>query len=205
MRIPKIQIKEISTRGFTLAELLVTMSVFTLLSVVVLVNFRKVDNSLVLQNVAHQVALVIRKAQISGISVAGFGSGASEIFPSYGVNFNTASPTTFTLFADRNGNNVFDGTCPGVTCERVQGYTLLKGYTIKSLLGNLKTSSPGVAVNPLNITFTRPNPDACFKRTAVGLLCPSGSLYSDADIIIQSISGATKTITIWRTGQISIQ
>lgn len=181
--------------GFTIIELIITMSVFALLSTVAIANFKNVDNSLVLRNVANQVALVIRKAQISGVSVMGIGTGASEVFPSYGAYFNTASPTTFILFADRNENKVYDASAS--PAELVQRYTLAQGYTIKSLIGNQKTASPGSSANPLSITFTRPNPEATIRGGATS--------YSDAEVVLQSKAGSTKTIVVWRSGQISIE
>lgn len=198
--------------GFTLTELMITITVFVLLSAAVIVNFRHVDNSLVLQNVAHQVAVIIRKAQISGISNKGLVTGGLEIFPSYGVHFDTTGPAphnTFTLFADLPSPFVTDGVCSG-TCpllpppppgkEGIQRYTLAPGYTIKDLCGNSETTgAPGCNQNRLNITFVRPNPDAVLKRNA------GDTPYSNAKVIIQSRTGVTKSIIIWKTGQISIE
>lgn len=201
IRTIKIPKKSASPRGFTLIELLVTIGIFILLSTVVMVNFRQVDNSLVLQNVAHQVALVIRKAQISGISVQGISSGGSTVFPSYGVNFDITRNTSFALFADINTKNkLLDSACSSVEC--IQRYTLANGYTIKNIYGNQKTNAPGsgTSLDRLDITFTRPNPDALIVGNSV-----TTSPFSDAEIVIQSRQGITKTIVIWRTGQISIE
>lgn len=190
--------------GFTLVELVVTISIFVLLSVVALVNFRQVDNSLVLQNVAHQVALVARKAQISGISVQGISAGAVTLFPSYGINFDTSRNTSFVLFSDTTViNKLFDGVCPKAlpTDECAQRYTLAQGYTIKQLCGNQKTGGAlaTCALTRLDVSFTRPNPDA--------LIIGNGGTgpFSDAEVVIQSKAGATKTIVVWTTGQISIE
>lgn len=196
--------------GFTLTELVVTIGVFLLLSTVALVNFRQVDNSLVLQNVAHQVALVVRKAQILGISVQGVKSGSGTVFPSYGVNFDISGPPPdnfFRLFADLpvgGGNGVFNGTiCPGTIVignECVQKYTLAGGYTVKQLCGNKKVGGAlaTCGLSRLDISFIRPNPDAVIIGNAT-------TPFSDGEIIIQSRLGKTKTIVIWKTGHISIE
>ncbi len=189
--------------GFTLFELLVTMSVFLLLSTVVVANFRSVDNTLVLRNVANQAAVVIRKAQIQGISVKGFVTGTGEVFPSYGVNFAMSDNTTFALFADIPpllGNGIFDGTCPS-SAECVQRYTLARGYTIKQLCGNQKTGGPlaTCALAFLDVTFTRPDPEALLLGN------PGDIVFSDAEIVLQSRNGTTKTIVIWETGQITVE
>jgi prepilin-type N-terminal cleavage/methylation domain-containing protein len=193
-------------RGFTLTELIVTVSIVTLLTTVAVANFRQVDNSLVLQNVAHQVALVARKAQISGISVQGIESGGVALFPSYGINFDMSKNTSFILFSDTTATNkLFDGVCPKVlpTDECVGPYTLANGYTIKELCGNLKTggSFATCALSRLDISFTRPNPDALM----IGNISTPPTGFSDGEIVIQSKTGKTKTIVIWKTGQISIQ
>lgn len=194
-------------RGFTIMELLVTLSVFALLTTVVLVNFRQVDNSLLLQNVAQQVALVVRKAQISGISVQGINSGGSTVFPSYGVNFDTSLNTVFRLFADLpsgSGNGILNGVaCPGAIVlgdECVQRYVMWRGYTIKHLCGNQKTGGilATCSLSRLDISFKRPNPDAI-------IVGDSTTTFSDGEIILQSRLGKTKTIIIWKTGQISIE
>lgn len=184
-------------RGFTLIELMVTVGVFILLTTAAIINFRTIDSALVLRNVAQQVALVVRKAQISGISVQGIGSGAATVFPSYGINFDTSRNNSFVLFADTGiKNKLLDSACPSAEC--IQRYVLANGYTIKSLYGNQKTSAPGTSLNRLDISFTRPNPDALIVGNSV-------LGFSDAEVVIQSKSGVTKTIVIWKTGQISIQ
>lgn len=195
--IKKSQKKIIFLRGFTLMELMVTVGVFVLLTTVAIMNFRAIDSVFVLRNVAQQVALVIRKAQISGISVQGINSGGVTVFPSYGINFDTSRNTSFVLFADIGvGNKLLDSACPSAEC--VQRYLLASGYTIKSLYGNQKTSAPGVILNRLDISFTRPNPNAL-------IIGNTNSAFSDGEIVIQSRTGTTKTIVIWKTGQISIQ
>lgn len=198
--------RTIRARGFTLIELLVTMSVFTMLSTVVIVNYRNVDNSLILRNVVQQVALVVRKAQIEGVSVRGIDRGLGEVFPSYGVSFDTSAAgipppnTGFVLYADfpaQSGNNIFDGVCPA-SLECVQRYSLAKGYTIKELWGNRKSGFPGTSLSRLDVAFMRPNPDAFIIGNA-------STAFSDAEIVVQSKAGSTKTIVIWKTGQISIE
>lgn len=196
-----------AVRGFTVFELLVTIGVFALLSVAAIANFRAVDNSLILRNVANQVALVIRKAQIYGISVAGIQAGGNTIFPSYGINFDTSRNTSFMLFADLDPDgtgpiqpdDVFNGVlvCPGnvlLLQECRQKYNLANGYTIADLCGGVTCS-----LDRLNITFTRPNPDTVIKENAG----PGG--YPNGRVIIQSKSGDRRTIRIWKTGQISIE
>ena len=48
--------------GFTLVELLVTITIFVILTGVVLVNSNSFDNSVLLNNFAYDVALTIKEA-----------------------------------------------------------------------------------------------------------------------------------------------
>jgi hypothetical protein len=187
--------------------MIVTIGIFTLLSTTVIANFRSVDNTLVLRNVAYQVAVIVRKAQIFGISNKGINNGAGvEVFPVYGASFETGvagtppANTRFTLFADfptPGGNLMLNGGCPSSEC--VQRYLLRKGYTIQNLYINRKTSPPGISRDRIDVTFTRPNPDATFRTS------PVSAGVNDAEIVIRSPGGSIKTIIIWKTGQISVE
>lgn len=208
--------------GFTLIELVVTITVFTLLSTLALANFRATDNSLVLQNVAHQVGITIRKAQISGIATQEFNSNFSK---GYGVHFQMTTPKNFWLFADWNDNKVFgcltpcppppsppppppvlgSNGCVTSFSECLQRYTMAKGYTIQALYGNGKSSSPGTSLSRLDVTFIRPNPDALIMGTIGSPFTGTMSQFSDAEVVLKSASGDTKTVVVWKTGQISVE
>ena len=73
-------------KGFTLIELLVTVSMFIIITSVVLVNFPSFSSKISLDNLAHEVALAVRQAQVFGVSSREFGVG-SGIFPTHGVHF----------------------------------------------------------------------------------------------------------------------
>src|SRR3989338_6906440 len=56
-------------RGFTLVELLVTLSLFVVLTTIVLFSQQKFNGSILLTNLAYDVALTIRQAQTFGVNV----------------------------------------------------------------------------------------------------------------------------------------
>lgn len=222
-----------SSHGFTMMELLVTISIFALVSGVMLAKYPTFSSRIVLENTAHQVALSVREAQTYGLSVKGLAS-ISGVFPTYGVHFRVsgslgedpASQKNFVLFADLlpnistpTGNNkIYDGVsdCSVTGGECVEQFTIGNANSIVLLCGNLKDKNatienwqtvPGAdcSLSSLDISFTRPNPDSYIigNSTIVGQEGPA--VFSDAAIIVRSPRGETKTIIVWPTGQISTE
>lgn len=182
-----------SERAFTLIEMMVTLGIFVMLSGAVISNYRSVNNSVMLNTLASKIAISMRQAQVSGLAVQEDRGGGNSFNNAYGIHFLASAKTTYLLFADRNKNKKW------TTGETVQTYTLGNGNTIQTLCV-VKGSEPEVCgKGQLNITFVRPNPDAVI--TDAGAV----EMYSNASVVIQAPSGVTKKITIWTTGQVSIQ
>ena len=177
--------------GFTLIELLVTISIFVIISSVMFFSFPTFGSRTVLNNLAHEIALAVRQAQVFGISVREFTPGE---FPHYGIFFNTSNNAEFVLFADLNKNDLYDETS-GELAER---FVIRKGNYVSRLCGFSLPTSPCSPLNELYVTFERPNPEATIKD-GVGLE------YSYAQISVRSPRGDTRTITVWSNGQIAVE
>ncbi|MCR4306521.1 MAG: prepilin-type N-terminal cleavage/methylation domain-containing protein [Candidatus Yonathbacteria bacterium] len=201
-------------RGFTMIELIVTISIFTMVTSVVLANYPKFSSRIVLENVAHQIALTVREAQTYGLSVRGFDNSGTTVFPGYGVYFPApgVGSKTFTLFADPNDDQRYDlSVCRSTGSECLQESTIRSAEHIYLLCGNLKTTggtieNPGAAdcsLSSLHVGFRRPDPDA----NIVGYSETDGDYraFSDAEVVVISPRGDMKTIVIWTTGQISVE
>src|SRR5512133_2633560 len=80
-------------RGFSLIEMIVVIGIIALLSTVTLSNYKDVSSRISLENLAQQIALTVRQAQVYGISVV---RGTGSVYPSYGVHF--AGQNSFVLF-----------------------------------------------------------------------------------------------------------
>jgi len=102
-------------RGFTLIELMVTISIFTVITTVIIYENSKFNSSVLLTNLAYKIALTIRQAQVYGVSskkvTVGGVTGGSAYQRGYGVHFNVNDPANkkkFVFFADANDNGKYN-------------------------------------------------------------------------------------------------
>lgn len=184
-------------------ESVVAISIFVAFSTILLANYPQFLNKSAINTLAHEIALSVRQAQVYGQNVREFGVG-SGAFPSYGVFFSSAKTNEYTIFADiSDSDKKYNGIeCGNVGTECLEKFIISSGARIVGLCGDSKTNPPGVCgLDTLNISFTRPNPDAHI----IGF---NGieTLYSDVEITISSPKGDNqKTIVVWSTGQITVE
>jgi prepilin-type N-terminal cleavage/methylation domain-containing protein len=189
-------------RGFTLIELLVVTGIMALISGLVLVNNNKFGGAVLLQNLAYDMALSIRQAQIYGISVQRFNTSFGA---AYGMHFDANSGSgnaSYELFADAllPANGTYECPQPGtVNCELVQSTTLSRGFTIQSLCATPPGQTEVCGVETLDITFERPEPDAFIRAPSYA------GLNESARIRVSSPRGDVKDITVEANGQISVR
>jgi prepilin-type N-terminal cleavage/methylation domain-containing protein len=207
--------------GVTLIELIVVVAIFGLVSSVLLFNYSDFSSNVSVRNLSQEIGLAIRKAQSYATSVRtvdAVGTNSSQ-YPAYGINFSLENGISsddylsdqkqFILFSDLDqgqqvGNNFYDSngkSCgtPTTDDECVEGFLINTADRITQLCTNLT----GCGAKQVNIVFRRPSPDADI------CVVESGSCRSDkadyASIVIESAKGLTKTVTVWNTGQISVQ
>jgi Tfp pilus assembly protein FimT len=201
--------------GFTLVELIVSVSIIIVITVVVVFNQEDLGDQTALNNVVNNLDVQIREAQVYGISVKEFSTASNEFNIAYGVDFNLAntgaSNNSFYTFGDRtNVNGYFDtfGTCTiGGTSECVGWNKLARGTTISKICA-IQANAVEVCSNTvgrLAITFYRPNPTAkiVFFNSGGSLVTYPG--YLGARIEISSPKGKKKSVVVYTTGQIAIQ
>ncbi len=192
-----------SEKGFSLIELLVVTGIFVVISSVMLVSHTRFGGQVILENMAYDVALSVRHAQLYGIAVRRFGSNDFDV--AYGMHF--SSVTTYQLFADSlSGNGIYD--CPNsqnpTTCELVETTTIVGGQRITGLCVRPTGSLNFVCgKSRLDIIFRRPEPDAYIRASTAGI--PDGVLYEAAQITLTSPRGQSRSIVVEQPGQISVQ
>jgi prepilin-type N-terminal cleavage/methylation domain-containing protein len=207
--------------AFTLVEMLVAMSIFVIISFVVISNTSSFNGSILLTNLAYDIALTVQQAQSYGINVREFQTDSNNFEVGYGVHFmlgadagdnNESSQTSFILFADHFipnnnfGNKLYDKASSPT--EFIQRYLIGSGNKIDQicdydLSNNCLTSIGGKSITGVDITFQRPYPDANVK-----LYLSDGSKISTLNALgikVKSVVGISKEIRIESTGQISVK
>ncbi|NTV22450.1 MAG: type II secretion system protein [Candidatus Yonathbacteria bacterium] len=218
-------------KAFTLIELLVVVGIFTLMTGLVLANYPRFDSQIVLENTAHEVAIEVRQAQSYGLGVRESVTDA-DAFPGYGIHIPSLiggfSRSVF-MYADipslgsEDGDMRYAGgnTCVPGSGECVEMLTL-RNHRIYAICGNMKANLGAIAPfrkttdivasgaaaycnkDSLDVTFTRPDPDAVMIGY-VGGSEDSSAPYSDAEIVIATTGGDVRTVVIWSTGQITVE
>ena len=199
-------------KGFTLVELLVTISIFVILTGIVLFNQTKFNSTILLTNLAYDTALTIRQAQTYGINIKEFNStGAVDggQFLPYGVHFERGQKS-FILFTDLDENGIFNGAT--TTCQKTEGcvtrYNIKRGNYIQDICKEALTigqveCTEGNSLTNVNTVFIRPKPDAVIKSSIVG---GGVSLeYPAVTVILGGVEvGSTRKVIVRSNGLIEI-
>jgi prepilin-type N-terminal cleavage/methylation domain-containing protein len=187
--------------GFTLIELLVVIGIITVVSAVILANNNKFGGQALLQNLAYDIALSVREAQVYGISVKQNSAGAFS--SGYGMYFALATPGTYHLFADVAQSGVYaahEDVSPSP-------YVIGRGFYISKLCVTPASGVENCTPTTLDIIFIRPEPDAWINPT-----CSAGSngnetctsLYTRARVVMTSPRGDVMSVVVYSNGQISV-
>lgn len=184
--------------GFTLVELLVSIAIFTIVTTVSVLNQSSFNGSIVLTNLAYEIGLSIRQAQVYGVTVIR-GVQAGTFDSGYGMRFDMSTPSRYYLFEDRAPSP--DHFCDSNECGTGNTYTnvletffIQKGNRISKICLNNGTRCGEQVVD---ISFVRPNPDA--------YIYAAGQFFYNAEIcVVSPVSGAQRKIVVESTGQISV-
>jgi len=194
-------IKTKDNSGFTLIELLISVSIIVIITGVVLANHNRFNSTIFLGNLAYDIALSIREAQIFGLSVKEF---KSSFKLGYGVHFDLADNKSFILFADLDRDQLYDDPLTGGTDEVVEKLNITRGNKISLIcatpVGGVSACSGNNGPTKLDISFLRPNPEAVIKNPDL-----PGIQYERARIVVSSVDGDTREVLVESTGQISVQ
>ncbi len=173
-------------KGFTLAELLISTAIITILLAFSFWAYQSKgqggvalerSSNLVIARVENTKEMAISTREIYGIVPSG----------GYGINFSLSNPYIFRIFADCNGNHILDlsgNLCNGHP-ELIEEVSLEKGVKIISASANI-----------LNITFEPPSPKVFFYTAATEI----SSQRVDVDLVFENQSSFSRKIYFDKSG-----
>jgi prepilin-type N-terminal cleavage/methylation domain-containing protein len=199
------QVSKIKSLGFTLVEMLVSISIFAIITAVVLIRNNEFNSGILFSNLVYEIALSIREMQTYGITVRASETGTFQFQNGYGVYFDkvkdvTTNTYSFVQFADikPDANTPPDGLYD--QSEKLFKFKLKPGNFIQDIIVCVGSSSC-TSVDDVSITYMRPEPNATIKSGSIGTI-------TKATIIIQAPGTdpiVKKCIVITSVGQISVQ
>lgn len=205
-------------KGMTTIELIVVLAIVAVVSAVIVFNYSDFRSKVTLRSLAQDTALAIRKAQTYATSIRSLAGASSDTneFPAYGISLSveqetspdegTPSKSRFVLFADMEDGGSSDGIynnggrcgTPSIGEECVESFSFLSLDRITKLC----TDNGCVTGGSVDILFRRPAPDAIICEVTGG---SCNIVASYVEIHLQAPSGETRIVTVWNTGQISVE
>lgn len=196
--------------GFTIVELMVSVGLMLVLTTVIAFNQSRYTSGAELKNLANNLGLSLRQAQIYGISVKAF-SPEGGFNAGYGAAFNLSvaplgDDQAYIFFADKapTKNSVYDDnfSCP-TNSECLDKVSLGANNRINDLctIDNLGDDLDCSATR-LDITFTRPAIEA---KIVVNGDVAGAEAVKGARIELVSPDGKFNSVLIYVTGQISVR
>lgn len=204
----KKEIKIQKNRGMSYVELIVVLSIFSVMSSVAIYNYGEFQAKIDIKNLASDIALKIVEAQKSSVSgkfpPLAQQSGLSSTWkPSYGVFFNLAwDNRSFIYYADLNNDvGLANYDCAG-TDECVARISITNNNSISALNVYYQNDTTAYSLPDLTINFKRPNADAIIRSTPIPV--PPTSPIDYVQISITSPKGATAQIKMYPSGRIQV-
>lgn len=195
-------------RAFTIVELIVVVGIFTLIMTVALWNQRDLSNSVLITNLAYEVALAVREAQAYGIGVRAdvAANDAADFRNAFGIYANINNPEQLILFQDKNGNMQYEAN--GGETFVVYNFQNQRGNKMNAICGGHTfglhgpcTAASGTKLNEVSIMFKRPNPEASF-------FAPETQQAVKGSVVIVLNTPANnncRAVVVETTGQIHIE
>lgn len=154
--------------GFTLVELLVSLSIIIILSSVVVWNQSAATKRVNISNATNELLVRLREAQTYGVSVKVVETNSGVTFDAgYGIHLDFDQDYIL-LFADKDGDRRYDGdgNCTkGPSHECLDKFVFVGGVKIIDMCGLVGNSSNdkctaehGASLDALDIVYQRPTP-----------------------------------------------
>lgn len=192
--------------GFSLVELLVVVSIFVIMTSIVLYNQNKFSSDISISNASYEVALEIRQAQIYGTLVRE-GEVGGEFDAAYGMHFKTNNGIIqLDLFSDDNGDIRYvqaNDTLIRSKTDLGEGNSIAYVCTYNSGSVNercLSADNSRTDITSVDIVFRRPDPAALIKDSVA-----FPPFRNEVRVYIKSALGdKVRIVKVFGSGQISV-
>ncbi len=200
-------------KGFTLAELIIVAAIFIIITSVALLRQSKFSSDILVTNIAYEVAIAIREAQVYGISSKQYQTGSGFENVAYGMHFSSNDLTQINLFRDIQDSNgdydhIFDsavGDTIEATTAFTQGHKIRRfcAYSDNNSAWHCSDGSGGQSqISTLDISFIKPNPRAYIYPN----IATNPEEFSQAMIVVQSSLGdKCRLIELTQIGQVEVR
>ena len=173
------------SKGFTLIELMTTMSVIAIISAAVFANFSGPEKQLALKRAAYQVAQDIREAEEMALAAADVDC-SSKNFCGFGLEFDPAKDIhSYWLFADCENN------CANSNFKRDSGDKDIKQIFLEKAVEIQET-----APSQLNVVFSPPDPTVSINSVNWG---------TEATITLRLLNGQNKKVKVNSVGRVEME
>ncbi len=186
-------------RGFTVLEMLIVLGIIGLMTSVVIAQYRNFDSTTLLNNLAYEIALDVREAQVLTMSVS---RNSDQDQDAYGIYFDDDTDS-YIIFADDqslNPTETADGKYTEGVDPKIKTVVLQGGARISDIChawdsANKKPINCGLTTG--TASFKRPHLDTTLRH--------GGGLENDLYIVVKSARGTnTKVIHINKSSRIEV-
>lgn len=186
--------------GFTLIEMLTSISLIVIITAVFIANYRESNTRSDLTMSAQKLVADIHLAQNNGLGLVEYGDAVPP--GGWGVHFEMANPDRYIVFADLDNSAVNE---PGQTTPADPGFSYYEadeglesaGAKLVKLSDNVRivrlTEDASTTFAVLNTTFLPPDPQVYINNGSAD--------YSSGIIILRDrLTGEEKTVRVNRLG-----
>lgn len=195
--------------GMTYVELIVVLSIFFILSSVVLFNYGDFQDRVDIKNLASDITLKIVEAQKSSLNgMWNFSAAIPDWRPSYGVYFDSSTSIDsgdsiafnkkFIYFSDLDNNSSYDGLSACTTPSECLDKIIITRNSYISRIDSFTDSVPREIAKPLSVIFKRPDSSAIFVSSD---LLPG---FDYIQITLASARGAAALIKLYPSGRVQV-
>ena len=193
-----------SGKGFTLVELLISISIIGIVTSMVLVKYSSFDSTVLLKGVAYEIGITLREVQVKALSHSRNGTTIESFNYPYGVSFTPLSKT-YSIFryatTSTRTPRFVDATYPSYPVS-VQTFSIDRSMQVLDVCVTVSGIEDCTTPTRLDISFRRPEFTSLFYVDGFGVQ----PFVESAKIKVNSTTGGAGVfwIVVNLFGQISV-